>query len=301
MKVSIITPSYNQAAFLDETIRSVLSQDYPQREYIIVDGGSSDGSADIIRGYEDALTYWVSEPDRGQAHAINKGLARASGDVVAYLNSDDLYLPGALTAVVETFVRNPGVYWLCGRCVALDDTTHTESLMPLELPADPLEWLLRPSGSSYCFPQQSVFLRRSLVEAIGTFREDMHYSFDYEYFLRILLAGHRPLRLQRKLAVFRLHDRSKTVSQEARFTAEDLRIAEMYVDRAAPALRRRVLRQRHASSSWQIIDGCAAIARVGGSRAARRALWQQVRRDVTLLRYRAIWGAFRRWYGFGAA
>src|SRR6266700_4138610 len=106
-KISIVTPSFNQAQYLEQTICSVLDQRYPNLEYIIVDGGSSDGSVDVIRKYEKSLTYWVSEKDRGQTHAINKGLERASGSILGYLNSDDYYLDGALHRVAEQFTKHP--------------------------------------------------------------------------------------------------------------------------------------------------------------------------------------------------
>src|SRR5215468_6601031 len=106
-KISIITPSFNQAQFIEETIISVLNQDYKEVEYILIDGGSTDDSVRIIKKYSDRLTFWVSEPDRGQAHALNKGLSHASGDLIAYLNSDDLYLPGAFTKVVNYFNEHP--------------------------------------------------------------------------------------------------------------------------------------------------------------------------------------------------
>src|SRR5258706_6083465 len=120
-RISIVTPSFNQAAYVDATIRSVLDQRYPNLEYIVVDGGSTDGSVDIIRRYEDRLTYWVSEPDRGQADAINKGLARATGEIRAYLNSDDLYLPGALLRVAAEYRAHPDADIICGVCRVIDE------------------------------------------------------------------------------------------------------------------------------------------------------------------------------------
>jgi glycosyltransferase involved in cell wall biosynthesis len=119
-RVSIITPSYNQAAFLEHTIQSVLSQGIPELEYIIVDGGSTDGSIDIIQKYADQLAWWVAEPDAGQADAINKGFRRATGEVVAWLNSDDLYAPGAIAQAVAVLEKNPDTGMVYGNAVSFD-------------------------------------------------------------------------------------------------------------------------------------------------------------------------------------
>lgn len=114
MKISIVTPSFNQAEFLEETIQSVLNQRHDDLEYIVVDGGSSDGSLSIIEKYSSSLTSWISEPDSGQVEAVNKGMAIATGDICAYLNSDDLYLPGTLSLIARYFADNPACRWVCG-------------------------------------------------------------------------------------------------------------------------------------------------------------------------------------------
>jgi glycosyltransferase involved in cell wall biosynthesis len=301
LKLTIVTPSYNQAAFLEATIQSVLQQQYPELDYIIMDGGSTDGSVDIIRAYAASLAHWESQPDRGQAHAINKGFEIASGQIVAYINSDDMYCPGAFDAVAQAFDAHPDAEWVCGPCYALDETKKTTSVMPVQVPADPATWLLRPSGQPYLFPQQGVFVRKRLVDEVGLFREDLHYSFDFEYFLRILWSKQRPVQLDTILATFRLHEASKTTRHESGFTRDDLAIADLYFERASPAHQRRLLQQRHEFKSWRILNQCSATAQTVSPRAARRALWQEVLQDPRLLRYRAVLGAFRRWYGLGPA
>src|SRR5688572_29578312 len=123
--VSIVTPSFNQAAYLEQTIRSVLEQDHPHVEYIVIDGASTDSSNEIIKKYESNLTYWVSEKDNGQAQAINKGFARASGDIAAWLNSDDYYLPGTISEVVKIFKKHPDVALIHGDMLAVDELGET--------------------------------------------------------------------------------------------------------------------------------------------------------------------------------
>lgn len=293
-RLTIVTPSLNQIQFIEETICSVLQQGYPNLEYIIIDGGSSDGSVDIIRKYQRQLSYSISEPDRGQAHAINKGLHLATGDIVAYLNSDDVYFPHALATVAEAFISAPQAQWLCSRCLAQDERSHTTSVLKPQVPNDPATWLFKPSGQPYCFPQPGVFLRKTLVDELGEFREDLHYSFDYEYFQRILFAGFRPLELDATTALFRVHDASKTGSSAARFAADDLTVADLYFDTVSRADQRRLRRQRHAVMAWRTVDQCAQLAKSDGYAAALKTLLNCMRRDPELLRYRPVWGALRR-------
>jgi len=122
--VSIITPSYNQAAYLEQTIQSVLGQDYPRIEYMVIDGGSTDSSVEIIKKYQDRLAYWVSETDSGQAEAINKGLARAKGDVIGWINSDDYYMLNTVSVAVRCFEQNPEVKMVYGDMLAVDGNGH---------------------------------------------------------------------------------------------------------------------------------------------------------------------------------
>ncbi len=157
--VSIITPSFNQALYLEQTIQSVLAQDYPSLEYIIVDGGSTDGSLDIIRKYANQLAWWVSEPDSGQADAINKGLQRARGEVVAWLNSDDLYLPGAISAAVQALEANPAAGMVFGDAVTIDEKGI--ELNPLVFG----NWGLQELMRFRIICQPAVFMRRAALEA----------------------------------------------------------------------------------------------------------------------------------------
>ena len=176
--VSIITPSYNQAAYLEQTLLSVLNQDYPAIEYIVIDGASTDGSADIIRRYADRLSYWVSEPDRGQSHAINKGFARARGEIVAWMNSDDLYTPGAVAEAVALLTSRPDVGMVYGNCLRIDADSAITSWHQSRQ-HDLIDLL-----SFSILSQPAVFLRRELVERVGGLDESLHMLFDHLLWLR---------------------------------------------------------------------------------------------------------------------
>ena len=218
-----MTPSLNQAAFLERTIRSVLDQGYPALEYLVFDGGSTDGSVDILRRYDDQIAYWESEPDRGQSHALNKGFERATGDLVGWINSDDYYLLGAFAAVVAAFEANPEAEWVCGACRYLNADGSLHSVWRPQLPRGPRSrWAFEP----WYVPQASSFWRRSVFERLGGLREDYHFAMDTEFGLRLALAGVLPVIVEEELAV-RAHqeqaksaDPSQWIPEEARLRSE---------------------------------------------------------------------------------
>ena len=221
LKLSIITPSFNQGRFLEETILSVLNQGYEPLEYILIDGGSTDDTVSIICRYEHRLAYWVSEKDRGQVHAINKGLERATGDVVAFINSDDVYLPGAFSAVMNHFADNPESEWVCGDTLMFGNG-HETQLIRANVPrsaAHCLSW-------AYRAPQPGHFWKTELVRS--GFEERWNYDFDHDMYVRLLLAGHKCEYLPLPMAAYRLHDVSKTIAEGDRQLEEFDQIAEFY-------------------------------------------------------------------------
>lgn len=201
-KISIVTPSLNQGQFIEETIRSVLLQGYPFLEYIIIDGGSTDESIDIIKKYESWPIYWVTEPDSGQPQAINKGFTRATGDIVSWLNSDDTYKPNALKAVAEILVNNPSDLFIYGDVDFIDADSN----------------FLRKFGTgefdlindiyTNMIPQQAAFWRKAIFESIGYLDEKFQHPFDNDFFIRvgtIYKIRYVPV----PLANYRLHPSSK--------------------------------------------------------------------------------------------
>lgn len=215
--VSVVTPSYNQGQFIEETIRSVLLQGYPNLEYIIIDGGSTDRSVEIIRKYSPWLTYWVSEPDRGQCDAINKGLRIATGDIVCWLNSDDLFLCGALCKVGQAFARNPNVQIVTGYTIRTD--SHLRLMFNHYVPVQ-TRWLAK-RGIIY-FSQQSTFWKSKLLDEVGYLDESLHNSLDTDLWLRFLAAPVKIAHLREFLAVWRLHDECKSVKFAERRDREHL-------------------------------------------------------------------------------
>ena len=205
--ISIVTPSYNQAQYLEETIRSILLQGYPNLEYIIIDGGSTDGSIDIIRRYEPWLAYWVSEPDQGQADAINKGWRRCRGEIVAWLNSDDTYEPDALRMVAQEMNSekdHPVVY---GDCNFIDETGRF--LRTIHPPPLSLGSLIRYWVPDSVPPQPAIFLSLRVIQDVGLLNTSLHYAMDYDLCVRAI-SHYRFHHIPRPLANYRYHSESKT-------------------------------------------------------------------------------------------
>jgi glycosyltransferase involved in cell wall biosynthesis len=218
--VSIVTPSYNQGPFIEETIRSVLLQGYPNLEYIIIDGGSTDGSTDIIRRYDDRLIYWVSEKDRGPAHAINKGFARAHGEIFGWLNSDDFLLPEAVSRIVEMHKKYPtAVAWI-GGCYRIDpDGRILSSIIPNGLDRDSLaDW-----GHRGFFYQPSCFFSAQAWHKTGPLDEGLHLAFDLDLWLRLSSVGSFASSAEIISAAI-IHKDAKTQAQRLEMHAEAIAV-----------------------------------------------------------------------------
>jgi glycosyltransferase involved in cell wall biosynthesis len=217
-KVSIVTPSYNQARFLEDTLRSVLQQDYANVEYIVVDGASTDGSVEIIEKYADRLDWWVSEPDRGQTDAINKGFARATGDILAWLNSDDTYKPGAISEAVAFLQAHTEVGMVYGDTNFVDAEGNV--IGKFNAQQTNLKRLRR--GGVY-IPQQSAFWRAALWQRVGPLDPSFYFAMDYDLWVR--LAQVTEIRYTPQLwANFRLHGDAKTIAADERCWPEMLRV-----------------------------------------------------------------------------
>lgn len=213
-KITVVTPSYNQAQFLERTINSVLDQNYPNLEYIIVDGGSTDNSVDIIRRYEDKLAWWVSEPDNGQTDAINKGLKRATGDWISWQNSDDVYYPGAFHELAIAASKNLDAELIIGNMMLIDENDK------------PLRDIcyVRPSykallAEGMVLTNQSAFWHRNLHDKIGLLSSDLHYGFDYEWFLRIT-QNTKCEHINSIWGALRIHGETKTTLHPQNFIDE---------------------------------------------------------------------------------
>lgn len=278
-RISIVTPSYNQGQFIEETIRSILLQGYPNLEYIVIDGGSTDDTIEIIRKYERHLAHWVSEKDRGQSHAINKGMACATGDIRAYLNSDDTYLEGAFAKVADRALMQPEADLIHGRCRMSDaDGTKVGERVGSIDTFDEILDLWDVWWRERNFVQPEVFWTGRIASKVGEFREDLHWVMDYEYWLRILHAGGVVSFIDAELAMFRRQPAQKSTQPEK--TAAELRdVVKPYIfsGETAIALRRRLQLQGMWLSDTVFRDQADRSIELGESRARR---WWRLARTV---------------------
>jgi len=217
--VSVITPSFNQARYLEATIQSVIGQDYPRIEYIIVDGGSTDGSVDVIKKYQDKLSWWVSEKDKGQTDAINKGFNRAKGEILAWINSDDTYNPGAVGEAVKYLVNHPEVALVYADCNFIDEEDRIIGKF------NSAQTDIRRLRRGYVhIPQQTMFFRAKYWKELGPLDPSFYFAMDYDLWTRI--AAHAPFKYLagKTWANFRLHTSGKTIAADDRCWPEMLRV-----------------------------------------------------------------------------
>jgi glycosyltransferase involved in cell wall biosynthesis len=242
--VSIVVPSFNQAPFLEECLASVLDQTYPRREVIVIDGGSGDGSREILRRHERRLAYWVSEPDRGQASAVNKGWARARGGILGWLNSDDRLEPGALELVAGAYESHPDAALIYGDVREIDARGGAGGAKKMA------GFSLRSLLLGKNMGQPGVFIPRSTYETLGGLEETLHFALDFEYFLRAwTLFPDGGAYIPQVLASSRVWEAAKTIKQGGRFGEEYRTVLEKYFSRADLPSAIRGMRRRSLARS----------------------------------------------------
>jgi glycosyltransferase involved in cell wall biosynthesis len=215
-RITIITPSYNQGEFIEETIKSILSQNYPNLEYFVVDGGSTDNTVEIIQKYADKIDWWVSESDRGQSHAINKGLARATGEIINWINSDDLLFPGSLTRIAEAYLSQEGkVELITGAIARIDKEGRI-----LRISSPPSFRAITAKNFMIPIGQQSSFFTRAAINLTGPLREDLHAIMDMDLYYRILTRGGNFIRVNALIGAIRNHEKAKGFAQRVLWDEE---------------------------------------------------------------------------------
>jgi glycosyltransferase involved in cell wall biosynthesis len=231
-RISIVTPSYNQGQFLEEALLSVLQQDYPSLEYILIDGGSTDGSVEIIRRYSDKLAYWVSENDSGQSEGLNKGFARATGEIIGWVNSDDMLEAGALRRVAGGMGNPAEARWLVGSSVICDEQGQSLFVRKAETIDKEtfVKWLEK------WFPQQSTFFTRAMFERAGPLREDLQYCMDLDLWIR-MYATSEPVVISEVLSRYRVHGQAKCVMDQKAVANELIKVLATYGALSDPVLR----------------------------------------------------------------
>lgn len=264
-RFSVIIPSYNQCQYIEEAICSVLEQSYPELELIVMDGGSSDSSIQFIQNYASRLAYWESTPDRGQAHAINKGFAKCTGEIITFLSSDDYYLPGTFFDVAEQYHRNPGAGAITGAFSFLDSASSQpgDPILPFIDGPTPVDLTMGPPGK-YRLHQVATFYTRSALNDVGrSVREDLRYVMDRELLYRV--CRHYPIVISQKAyGVFRRHAESKSVAEIIPFARE---FADLYL--SAVSGDNRSDRCRRKMAAYRISRGYVKYAVAVNSRTAK--------------------------------
>lgn len=264
--ISVVTPSFNQGQFIEETIQSVLAQEYPNLELIIIDGASTDNSINIIQKYKSRLTHWESEPDRGQSHAINKGFKKATGDILAWLNSDDIYCSDTLTVIGQYFAQNPHIMLLSGYCNLSDPDLNIVGVKKT-VPFSQEHFLEGGNVPG----QPAIFFRKEILELVGYLNEDLHFVMDWEYWLRISMAvpSSQITLMERPLATARLWAQAKTSIAGAKSIQERENILTKYFYEwtqsglIRPPLYFNAfgnLYKRYAQTYWQNQQYCCALS-----------------------------------------
>ncbi len=207
-KISIITPSYNQGRFLEKTILSVLNQNYPNLQYIIIDGGSSDNSVEIIKKYEKQLFYWVSEKDNGQSHALNKGFQKANGDIIAWINSDDWYEDDVFGKIAAHFLNNPKSKLLIGNCKVVFNGNSDQNYFIKPVKTS-FYSMLKYWENNFCPPQPAIFFSGKFLEKGFRLDENLHYAMDLDLWLK-LSENNKFNYMDLNISNYLIHDSSKS-------------------------------------------------------------------------------------------
>ncbi len=246
-RITIVTPSFNQGKFLEQTIQSVLGQNYPTLDYIIMDGGSTDQSVSIIKKYESHLSYWQSKKDDGQSAAINEGFQRGRGEIMGWINSDDYYLPGTLHRIAS-ILDSTKAQWLAGNGLTVDESRHRASMSHISersqtahLPF--FDFIIQPS----------TFWTRSAWEKVGILDSSLHYAFDWDWFIRAEKEKVEQIFLDAPLSYYRVHDQHKTATGVDQRDKEIASIYEKYVGKNAEELFLKLSSQRafvRSSQRW---------------------------------------------------
>lgn len=266
--ISVVVPSYNQASYLEETLASLFGQGYPRLEVLVMDGGSQDGSVEVIRKYESKLASWCSEPDGGQAYAVRKGFERSKGEVLGFLNSDDVLLPGALFEVGSMFAAEPSVDWVSGGCLRFSSQAPCR---PMRNFAPKARWV----WVAECpLSQPSTFWRRSLYERLGPYPVDCRYSHDWHFWLMLAFGGARCRWVDRTLSGFRVHEQSATESQQAAIEVENRSLMDRYLPMLKGHERSCVAWEVRRKRAGTLAQESRMLALKGDGREARRLLWK---------------------------